>query len=56
MSHNEILHDITLEAVSGGVPERRAWLENSGHFRVGNLARMTPTEREQVVDEMLQGN
>jgi type II restriction enzyme len=53
MSHNAILHLITLEAVSGGVPERRAWLEDSGHFRVGNLARMTPDDREQAVDEML---
>lgn len=53
MSHNEILHEITLEAVSGGVPERRRWLENSDHFRVGNLAAMTPEEREQVVHDML---
>ncbi|MCK6067617.1 MULTISPECIES: DEAD/DEAH box helicase family protein [Microbacterium] len=56
MSHNEILHDITLEAVSGGVTERRAWLEDSGHFRVGDLARMTTEERERVVDEMLEDN
>lgn len=56
MSHNEILHDITLEAVSGGVAERRAWLEASGHFRVGNLARMASEERERVVDEMLGDN
>ncbi|RYP88658.1 restriction endonuclease subunit R [Nocardioides guangzhouensis] len=56
MSHNEILHDITLEAVSGGVPERRAWLVDSGHFRVGNLARMTTAERDRVVDEMLGDN
>jgi type II restriction enzyme len=53
MSHNKILHEITLEAVSGGVAERRAWLEDSGHFRVDNLARMTPEQREQAVDEML---
>ncbi|MCR1981438.1 DEAD/DEAH box helicase family protein [Cellulosimicrobium cellulans] len=53
MSHNEILHDITLEAVSGGVPERRKWLEGSGHFRVGDLACMTPDERTQAVNEML---
>jgi type II restriction enzyme len=53
MSHNAIYHLITLEAVSGSVPERRAWLEGSGHFRVGDLARMTPDQREQVVDEML---
>ncbi len=56
MSHNEILHDITLEAVSGGVSERRAWLEGSGHFRVGNLAEMDAEERERVVDEMLGDN
>ncbi len=42
MSHNEILHRITIEAVSGGVPERKAWIEDSGHFKVGDLARMTP--------------
>lgn len=56
MSHNKILHDITLEAVSGGVAERRAWLENSGHFRVGNIAEMTAEERGRVVDEMLGDN
>ncbi|UKA56768.1 DEAD/DEAH box helicase family protein (plasmid) [Arthrobacter sp. FW305-BF8] len=53
MSHNEILHRITIEAVSGGVPERKAWIEGSGHFRVGNLARMTPNERQKMVDDML---
>ncbi|WP_426594915.1 DEAD/DEAH box helicase [Cellulomonas sp. McL0617] len=56
MSHNTILHEITLEAVSGGVPERRAWLEDSGHFRVGNLARMSTAEREELVDQMLGDN
>ncbi|MBM3714183.1 MAG: restriction endonuclease subunit R [Actinobacteria bacterium] len=56
MSPNKILHDITLEAVSGGVAERRAWLEDSGHFRVGDLARMSAEERERIVDEMLEGN
>jgi type II restriction enzyme len=56
MSHNEILNAITLEAVSGGVAERRAWLEGSGHFRVGNLARMTLDERKHIVDEMLGDN
>ncbi len=55
MSHNQILHRITIEAVSGGVPERKAWVENSGHFEVGNVARMTPTEREEMVDRMLTG-
>ncbi len=53
MSHNEILHRITIEAVSGGVPERKAWIEDSGHFKVGNLARMSQAERRKVVDEML---
>lgn len=53
MSHDEILHRITIEAVSGGVDERRAWIERTGHFRVGNLARMTPQERENITNEML---
>lgn len=53
MSHNKILHEITLEAVSGGVPERRAWLEHSGHFRVGDLAKMSARERDALMDEML---
>lgn len=57
MSHNKILHKITVEAVSGGVPGRKDWIENSGHFRVGNLAAMSPDERQAVVDEMLtEGN
>lgn len=56
MSPNKILHKITLEAVSGGVDERRAWLADSGHFRVGNLARMTAEERAHIVDEMLGDN
>jgi superfamily II DNA or RNA helicase len=53
MSHNKILHHITIEAVSGGVPERKAWIEESGHFRVGNLSRMTPEERHKMIDDML---
>jgi type II restriction enzyme len=53
MSHNEILHRITIEAVSGGVPERKAWIEGSGHFRVGSLADMSQAERQKVVDDML---
>lgn len=53
MSHNEILHRITIEAVSGGVPQRKAWVESSGHFRVGDLARMTPEERQKMVNDML---
>jgi type II restriction enzyme len=55
MSHNEILHRITTEAVSGGVPQRKAWIEDSGHFTVGNLAQMTPEERREIVDGMLAG-
>lgn len=53
MSHNEILHRITIEAVSGGVEERKAWIESSGHFRVGNLADMTSDERAKTTAEML---
>lgn len=57
MSHNEILHRITTEAVSGGVPQRKAWIEESGHFRVGDLARLTSEERQKMVDSMLtEGN
>lgn len=53
MSHNELLHKITIEAVSGGVPERKEWIQDSGHFRVGDIARISPEERQQIVDEML---
>lgn len=53
MSHNEILHRITIEAVSGGVPERKAWIEGSGHFKVGNLALMSQAQRQKTVDDML---
>ncbi|MFB9315106.1 DEAD/DEAH box helicase [Nocardioides plantarum] len=53
MSHDQILHAITMEAVSGGVPERRAWIVDSGHFKVGNLAKMSAAERQAAVDEML---
>jgi len=53
MSHNEILHRITVEAVTGGIPERKAWIEGSGHFRVGDLREMTPEERQAMVDRML---
>lgn len=53
MSHNQILHRITVEAVSGGVNERKRWIEDSGHFRVGNLAHLSDDERHQVVAEML---
>ena len=56
-SHNAILHEITLEAVSGGIPERKAWLKESGHFKVGNLAKMSLEERQAMVDDMLtEGN
>jgi type II restriction enzyme len=53
MSHNELLHKITIEAVSGGVPGRRAWIVGSGHFKVGDVARMGLQERQQIADEML---
>lgn len=57
MSHNEILHRITVEAVSGGVTERKSWIEDSGHFEVGNLARISAEQRQEMVDEMLkEGN
>ncbi|OMH36837.1 DEAD/DEAH box helicase family protein [Tersicoccus sp. Bi-70] len=57
MSHNEIFHEITLEAVSGGVEERKEWLRSSGHFRWGNLAEMTSDERKKTIDDMLtEGN
>jgi hypothetical protein len=49
MSHNEILHRITIEAVSGGDPQRKAWIEGSGHFTVGDLARMTPEDRQNLL-------
>jgi type II restriction enzyme len=54
MSHNQILHDITIEAVSGGVEERREWIKESGHYQVGNLAAMTPAERQATINHMLQ--
>lgn len=53
MSHNELLHRITIEAISGGVPERRKWIEDSGHFVNGDIARMSSEERQQIVDGML---
>ncbi len=53
MSHNEILHRITIEAVSGGVGERKNWIKDSGHFRIGNLAHMTPEDRDKTVAEMV---
>jgi type II restriction enzyme len=57
LSHNELLHKITLEAVSGGVPERREWIESSGHFAVGDLARMSREERQLRIGAMLtEGN
>ncbi|SFT96577.1 DEAD/DEAH box helicase [Arthrobacter sp. ov118] len=54
MSHNQILHDITIEAVSGGVDERREWIKESGHYQVGNLAAMTSAERQATINDMLQ--
>lgn len=53
MSHNELLHRITMNAVSGGVPERLRWMESSGHFVVGDIARVSAEERQQIVDNML---
>ena len=50
---HQILHRITIEAVSGGVVERKAWIEDSGYFRVGDLARMSSAERQKMVDDML---
>lgn len=54
MSHNEILHAITIEAVSGGLPERKRWMEQSGHFRVGNIGEIPAEERDKIVDQMLE--
>ncbi|MGR6901027.1 DEAD/DEAH box helicase family protein [Glutamicibacter sp. BSL13] len=54
MSHNQILHDITFEAVSGGIEERKHWMDDSGHYQVGNLAEMTEDERKKIVSDMLQ--
>jgi type II restriction enzyme len=57
MSHNELLHKITIEAISGGVPERREWIDGSGHFIYGDIAPMSTGERQQIVDDMLtEGN
>ena len=57
MSHNKVLHQITLEAISGGVQERKDWLRSSGHFRWGNLAKMTSEERKKTITDMLtEGN
>jgi len=56
MSHNEVLHRITIEAVSGGVPQRKQWIEGSGHFQVGNLATMTANKRQKAVHDMLREN
>lgn len=57
MSHNRILHDITIEAVSGGDEERKQWIAESSHFRVGDLAGMTTAGREALLDDMLkEGN
>jgi len=53
MSHNEILHAITIEAVSGGNEERKKWMKDSGHFVFGDIARMSTSERRQIVDGML---
>ncbi len=57
MSHNKILHEITLESVSGGVDERKQWMKESGHFQVRDVANMDKDELREVVAEMLdEGN
>ncbi|QZE24766.1 DEAD/DEAH box helicase family protein [Brevibacterium casei] len=57
MSHNAIFHEITLEAVSGGVPKRKRWLRESGHYTWGDLAKMTSEQRTRMIDDMLaEGN
>lgn len=53
MSHNKVLHRITIKAVSGGNPERQGWIETSGHFAVGDLSTMTAEERASAIDDML---
>lgn len=54
MSHNQILHDISIEAVSGGIDERKGWMTESGHYRVGDLAAMSSAERQALLEDMLQ--
>jgi type II restriction enzyme len=53
LSPNKILQDITLEAVSGGKPELRHTLESTGHFRLGNLAKMNDDDAQALVAAML---
>lgn len=53
MSHSPTLHEITVEAVSGGVPERKQWMQDSGHFTHGNISTMSTGERQEIVDSML---
>lgn len=53
MAHNELLHHITVEAVSGGVEQRKQWMEQSGHFRFGDITEMTEEELQETVDDML---
>lgn len=55
MTHNEIHHRITIEAVSGGVPQRKKWIESSGHFQVGNLSAMDSAERELAINRLQYG-
>jgi type II restriction enzyme len=38
LSHNELLHKITIEAVSGGVSERREWIQDSGAMSFSKTA------------------
>ena len=53
ISPSEMMRAITLEAVSGGDAERKGWLTDSEHFRVGNLALMAPEERQSIIEDML---
>src|SRR5699024_10840026 len=55
MSHNKILHDITIEAISGGIDERQQWIKDSAHYQVGNIAQMSPEERNSTFNTMLGG-
>lgn len=55
LSPNEILRLITVEAVSGGDPERKQWIEDSGHFQVGELAKIDRTRYLQTATDLLEG-
>ena len=53
LSPNELMRAITLEAVSGGDPERKQWLEESGHILVGEIAKMTSRQTQDATDVLL---